>query len=564
MLRTDKTKYIDETETGSAPGEARASGNRSPRPALGRFSVVALVAAFILAFHNLTFWQKLWDYSGGRPLFAAATAVALFALMAGALSLVALPRLFKPVAIAAFLIAAASSWFVDRFGVLIDRSMLASALETTRGEAGELMTVPFFVHMALTGLLPAVLLAWVRIKAPPLRRALPQNIGAALAAVLVAGAVVLPNYGGYASLFRAHRDLAKSLHPSAPISAATKLVERHFKGGSARPLQPVAVDARQKPAVGGKRRPHLTVLVVGETARAESFSLNGYERETNPGLKARNVLSFTNASSCGTATETSVPCMFSLLGRAAYATSVASHTENILDVLKRAGLQLAWFDNNTGSKHQADRIPYFHLAESGEGPYCGEEGCFDEVLVEKMADFVKTMPDKDTLIVLHQLGSHGPAYWRRVPDRYKRFLPECRSSDLDTCSREEIVNAYDNTILYTDHVLSRLVDFLQSQESRFDTAMIYVSDHGESTGENGVYLHGLPYLLAPESQTHIPLLVWLSKGYADSRAIDLDCMRNQTKKAVSHDNLFHSLLEIERVDTADYDSGLDMFEECHG
>ena len=94
--------------------------------------------------------------------------------------------------------------------------------------------------------------------------------------------------------------------------------------------------------------------------------------------------------------------------------------------------------------------------------------------------------------------------------------------------------------------------------------MIYVSDHGESTGENGVYLHGLPYLLAPESQTHIPLLVWLSKGYAESRAIDLDCMRNQTKKAVSHDNLFHSLLEIERVDTADYDSGLDMFEECHG
>lgn len=546
------------------PDENRpARPRRLRRPEIGRFTAVVAVALVILGLHNAAFWQKLWDYSGGRPLFAAGTALALFALMGGALALVALPRLFKPVAIAALLVAAGASYFADRFGVLIDRSMIASALETTGREAGELMTVSFFAHMALTGLLPAALLAWVRIRIPPLGRRLAGNAGFALGAGLVAAAVVLPNYGGYASLFRAHRDLAKSLHPTAPLSAAIKTVERHFADRD-RAIEPLATDARLKPASGARARPQLTVLVVGETARAASFSLNGYDRETNPGLKARGVLSFTNASSCGTATETSVPCMFSHLGRAAYAASAANRTENILDVLSRAGLQLAWFDNNTGSKRQADRIPYFHLANAADGPYCGKEGCYDEVLVEKMAGFVKAMPERDTLIVLHQLGSHGPAYWRRVPDRYKRFLPECRTSELDACSREEIVNAYDNTILYTDHILSRLIDFLAAQEGRFDTAMIYVSDHGESTGENGLYLHGLPYFLAPDEQTHIPLLMWMSDGFAKGRAIDLDCMKGQTRTAVSHDNLFHSLLEIERVDTGIYDGGLDIFEECHG
>ena len=226
-------------------------------------------------------------------------------------------------------------------------------------------------------------------------------------------------------------------------------------------------------------------------------------------------------------------------------------------------MQIARFDNNSNSKEQADRIPYFSVETSKDPELCDEESCFDEALLPHMIEYVdKLDANKDIFIVLHQLGSHGPSYYKRVPEQYKKFLPECATAEINKCSQQEIINSYDNTILYTDTIVAQIIDYLESKSDKFLTSMLYVSDHGESTGENGMYLHGLPYAIAPETQTRVPLIYWLSKDFQTEEEIDHECMTRASSTKFSHDNLFHSLLELAEVDTAEYDPKMDILEVC--
>ena len=240
-------------------------------------------------------------------------------------------------------------------------------------------------------------------------------------------------------------------------------------------------------------------MVVGETVRAANWGLDGYARQTTPQLKQLGVINFSDVASCGTDTETSVPCMFSAIGRRDYDEDRIRRSESLLHVLRRAGFDVIWRDNNTGCKgvcagfreDRVDRLPAADLCEEGV--------CFDEALLKGIDSLLKDRSG-NLFIVLHQVGNHGPAYFNRYPSAFRRFTPTCDTSELRACTREEIVNTYDNAILYTDHFLARAVDFLASKEAEYTTAMLYVSDHGESLGEAGLYLHGIPYAIAPTVQ----------------------------------------------------------------
>ena len=198
---------------------------------------------------------------------------------------------------------------------------------------------------------------------------------------------------------------------------------------------------------------------------------------------------------------------------------------------------------------------------------CDGERCLDEALLQGL-DIAPAQAKPgagapaDQLIVLHQLGNHGPAYDRRYPDAFRHFKPVCATADLPRCSREQIVNAYDNALLYTDHVLAQAITLLRSAGSTHDTALLYLSDHGESLGENGLYLHGLPYAIAPEVQLQVPMLLWLSEGLARQHRIDPACLRQRAAQPASHDHLFHSLLGLMDVTTALYEPALDLFALC--
>jgi lipid A ethanolaminephosphotransferase len=259
--------------------------------------------------------------------------------------------------------------------------------------------------------------------------------------------------------------------------------------------------------------------------------------------------------------------VFSALGRHKYSDSKARSQEGLLDVIKHAGLDVLWVDNNSGCKGVCDRVRVEDVSQPVKGdPLCDSEECFDERLLRGLPELIRNAR-QDMVIVLHQKGSHGPAYWKRHPAAFKSFGPECETSDLSKCSQESIVAAYDNTIVYTDFVLAKAIDLLRnaSKEDGIDTSLLYFSDHGESLGENNLYLHGAPYVISPKEQRHVPFMLWLSDSFRERFKLDQECLAARAKQEFSHDNIFHSTLGMLDINTAIYNPKLDLFSACsHG
>ncbi|MDE0923796.1 phosphoethanolamine transferase [Aurantimonas coralicida] len=529
------------------------------RPCLTSIQLSLLVTIFVLATANQAFWIKGWTYFDGHPFAFAAFGVAIVLLGASLLTMFSMKYVIKPVFILFVLVAAISSYFVDSFGIVVDRDMIQNAVATTPAEAGALITPDFLLHVVLFGVLPALAICLVRVRHRTVLAKAGWNTAFIAPALLVVLAVVFANFSTFAATFRNHRDLMASLNPAGAIIGFGKVVDRHFADRNL-VVAALGEDARRAPANAGER-PRLLVVVAGETARAQNFSLLGYDRETNPQLAQRDVVAFSNVQSCGTMTAVSLPCMFSVYGRSDYSDSKGKSTENLLDVLDHAGVATSWFDNNTGSKGIADRLAHEYLPEAGDPRYCEGGECRDDVLVDRLKIAIADLKT-DSVIVLHQIGSHGPAYYKRYDETARRFVPDCRTPQLADCTAEELTNAYDNTIVQTDRNLAQIIDVLASHEDRIDTAMIYISDHGESLGESGLYLHAAPYFMAPVEQTHVPMIAWFSEGFSHDATLDRTCLVEESGDALSHDNLFHTVLGLMDVETAVYEPALDLTTPC--
>lgn len=269
---------------------------------------------------------------------------------------------------------------------------------------------------------------------------------------------------------------------------------------------------------------------------------------------------FRDVRSCGTATAVSVPCMFSDLPRDEFELSKADHRDTVLDVMQRAGLAVSWIDNQSGCKGVCARVPT-RDAEADHPSSCSDGECLDDALLYALSAELPRV-SADSVIVMHSMGSHGPAYYRRVPKDHEVFSPTCATERIETCSREQIVNAYDNTIAYTDFVLAGLIDRLAARADTIDSVLLYVSDHGESLGEGGLYLHGQPYLIAPEVQKKVPMLFWFSPGAGKRIGLDAACLRERLTEPASHDFVSHTLLGLTEVRTGIYRPGLDLLRGC--
>lgn len=348
--------------------------------------------------------------------------------------------------------------------------------------------------------------------------------------------VVIPFTADYTSFIREHKIVRFYSNPTYSVYSAIKYaIQQSSISVRTQPLIKMAEDAKNLDPATSKKE--LMIMVVGETARADRFSLNGYKRLTNPELSKHPIVSFTNVTSCGTSTGVSVPCMFSSLGRANYDKEKALDQENALDVLARHGVEVLWRDNNSDSKGVATRIKYEDFKTPTLNPICKGE-CRDMGMLSGLDEYIAKNKDKDMMIVLHQMGNHGPEYYRRYPKEFERFKPACQTGELRDCTQEEVDNAYDNAILYTDYFLSEVINFLKKYDEKYEVAMLYVSDHGESLGEHGFYLHAAPYMIAPREQTHVPVIAWTGK-YFDYNLSDIKPYKDT---AISHDDLFCTLL----------------------
>lgn len=527
--------------------------------ASGRFLLLLLLACWFTFIVSLPLWRSM----GTLPEAGAAHFAALAALALG-LNLVLfamLPLGHRPRLIAAcsLLAGAVLLHFMLRYGALISPQTVVNVLETDDSEVRELITSRLVFDLLAFGALPALGLLLLRPGRPKLSRALAARGVLATAGIGLSLAAVMAGQHDLAPLMRNHRSLRYQFAPgNLLVSVASALQSQ--RSAEAAEREPIDPGVRPRTETGRRR---IVVMVLGETVRAANWGLAGYARQTTPGLAARDDVIAMVARSCGTDTATSVPCLFSDIGREDYDRQRIASRENVLHLLQRAGVQVGWRENQAGCKGVCEGVPTLWLrdpAVAARHPGCGPDGCHDEALLEGL-EATLDAGSGDMLIVLHQMGNHGPAYWRRVPPGQTPYEPACADDDFSRCSSESIVNAYDNAVRYTDRLLTGLIERLSARKGE-DVAMIYVSDHGESLGERGLYLHGLPLWMAPETQTRVPMVLWLGPSWRERIEMDDRCRQQIGAAPADHDQIFHTLVGLFGVGTRAYRQSLDLLAAC--
>ncbi len=531
------------------------------RPELGAFAVASFTATIV----NVPFWRQLHAAVAPRDayevLFIGAVLVVALSLLTLFFQLLMGRRTFKPLATALLLVSSAAAYFISEYGIVIDAGMLTNVLESDPAEMADLLTPKLLAYVVGLGVLPSLLLWTLTIAYRPFWQELRVKGLALVMAVVLVSLAALP-FVQMTSVFRQHRMLLDAFMPLNYLSAVGEYGRKRLRRAPSAPTE-VAGDAHKTAAWGARHRKSVTVIVLGETARAKSFSLNGYERTTNPLLATvPGLINFPRAYSCGTDTAQSLPCMFSGMGHAEFSIERAGRQEGLLDVLQRVGFDVLWRENQGGCKGVCNGVRTELMEGAGTRTLFELGGARDEKLLEGLPEKIAALKGHG-VIVLHMMGSHGPAYYKRYPAAFERFKPACKESQFSRCTTSQIVNSYDNTIVYTDYVLFRLIELLRARDVEdVPTAMVYLSDHGESLGEDNIYLHGLPYAFAPDVQKHIPMVMWLSPKFQADFGVDTACVRRHSRETVSHDNLFHSVLGLLDVATRLYDAKLDVFAGC--
>lgn len=429
-----------------------------------------------------------------------------------------------------------SFYFLHFYGVLIDPTMIKNAMNTDKKEVLDLLSLKAFLFILL-----ALFLSYLIFKLEIVYPSFKKHIFIRLSSIGLAFVLFLcffmPFSKTYVPFFRVHSYLKMYNAPFYQIYALIRYYQLELR--AKKELEIISNDAFKEDNTSKK----ILVLVLGETARAANFSLGGYKKnDTNFYTKQINDLVYFNSvSSCGTATAISLPCMFSKSKRKDYQSF--EYVENLLDIFEKTGLKITWISNNSGGcQGVCDRLDKQNVFMRSFD--------YDEALLDDFNTALKNL-DKQNIIILHLQGSHGPAYYKRYPDEFKKFKPTCDTNELSKCTSDELINTYDNTILYTDFILKELIERLKSQKD-YEVSLLYVSDHGESLGENGIYLHSMPYFMAPDTQTKVPMLF-----YSSNETL-LQTAKKSEFLELSHDNIFSTLLGYFSISSALYEKEYDF------
>ncbi|AZV45945.1 phosphoethanolamine transferase [Nautilia sp. PV-1] len=522
---------------------------------LTQTQLIILSSLFFVLFENFVFFKKSYE-AFHNVLFMLGLGGLLFVVISTLLILISNRYIIKPFLIVLFLVSSAAAYYMQAYGTIINDKMIQNIFETDTNEVKDLLNFTLFAYILFLGVLPSLFVYKVKIKNRGIKKEIISRLKLVAFNILLVPVLYLMFSKYWVSFFRSHKTLRMYTNPTYYIYSLGKYIdEKYFT----KPMKfkHIGMDAK----VEEKGKPKLVIFVLGEAARYDHFSLNGYKRDTNPNLeKIKDLIDFPDVHSCGTETAVSVPCMFSPYNRSDYSDKLAKHTDSVIDIINRAGVNVLWRDNDSGSKGVASRIKnYEDYNNANIKPYCKDGNCVDDVLLYKLQKWINDLNNsKPVFIVLHTKGSHGPAYYKRYPKSFEKFKPICKTNQLQDCKREEVVNAYDNTILYTDHFLDEVIKFLKKNEGKYRVAMYYMSDHGESLGENGIYLHGMPYFIAPDVQKHPASVAWFGKNFD----INVSCVKKIAKDAYTQDNLFSTLLGLLDVKTKVYNPKMDIFYKC--
>ncbi|MEW5903911.1 MAG: phosphoethanolamine--lipid A transferase EptA [Pseudomonadota bacterium] len=506
---------------------------------------------FILIFaalNALLYHWPLYDFvlkeqGGALTLFSLFVLAMLLTVLVMFLFALVSQRLLKPLAILIVLCNAFALYFIETYQVVLDKAMMGNVFNTNTAEAGSYLSFDFLLHVLLFGVLPAWLLSRVTLH----RVSRLRTLAVLVLSLLVGIGLLYANAQTWLWIDKHGRKLGGMILPwSYVINAARYQSEKMIQTRELTLLPPAQFthDAEKKTVV---------VLVIGESARAADFSLYGYARDTDPLLRQAGAIAIPGAHSCATYTTASVQC---ILANADTSNTLFYNYEALPSYLQRHGIDTIWRTRNWGepplkvNTYQRDT----ELIKDCSGPHCNH----DEVLLNGLAQRIATSDSQRIFVVLHQAGSHGPNYFEHYPADGERFTPVCRSVRLQDCTPESVVNAYDNTILYTDKFLAATIDLLRALPHT-ETMMLYISDHGESLGEYGLYLHGTPYTLAPDVQKDIPYIVWMSDAFKQRKRLTPATALAHAKHA--QQTVFHSVMGAFDMTSSIYEPQLDIFRD---
>jgi lipid A ethanolaminephosphotransferase len=512
-------------------------------PSISVFIVVVALTNTILYHEPLySFAVANLDFSTFSGVLTLSTllflATFVTALILSLLSLVS-QRLIKPLCMIGALGNSLALYFIDSYGVVLDKSMMGNVFNTNVAEASGLYHPKILAYLFLFGALPCWALSRAQVQSAPMRR---RIVGVFLILVIGVGWI-------YASsttwlwIDKNSRKLGGLTLPWSYVIGTSRLYVDHLYASREQTLLPTARFLSSEKTI--------VVLVIGEAARVQNFSLYGYRRLTNPLLAKADVVAVANARACATYTTASLLCMLSPIDTG---WSSTSSYEPLPSYLQRHGVDVIWRTNNWGEPPL--KVQTYQRAEDIPGACTGDSCRYDEVLLQGLDRRIRTSTKQRIFVVLHQHGAHGPAYYTEYPKAFETFKPVCKSVEMHECTREELVNAYDNTIVYTDDFLYRTIGLLKTFPDTA-TMLMYVSDHGESLGEYGLYLHGTPISIAPDVQKDIPFLVWMSDTFKKKNGVTMLQLARQTSH--SQANVFHSIMGAFDMRSDIYNRQLDLF-----
>lgn len=485
-------------------------------------------------------------------ILALAVSVSVFFLSMSIIALLGLlPRLiFKGLMILLTLLGATSLVVWLYYGIAMTPDMVRNFLATDFHEASGYWSWSLALNFILITLPGLLLINRLRSSRRPESKL--KRLGICVVTLLCGVFVLFIQLQPFSALMRGDKSLR---YLFAPVNIVYSTSSTLLRDQNPEKAQKVIVDASPK-AIFTSDKPTLFVVLIGETARSTNWQLASYEKPTNPELSKLNIINIPKVQACGTSTDVSLPCMLSRVGRRDYDRKRILTEESLPSLLKRAGFSVTWVDNQSGCKGTCDGV---RVTKPTPDPlYCHAGTCMDGVFnrsIDEAFNALKTQ--SHAVLFLHMMGSHGPAYYKRSTESEKVFGKECTDPTFKSCSKESIRAAYDSSIRYTDRVVAELIRKLQNKTD-INTALIYLSDHGESLGENGLYLHGAPYYIAPDEQKIVPMVMWFSEPFKKNYTIDTRVIEENSHKPVTHDHLYHTILGLLNVRSSTYDSQWDL------
>lgn len=286
------------------------------------------------------------------------------------------------------------------------------------------------------------------------------------------------------------------------------------------------------------------VFILGESVRADHLQTNGYHRKTTPLLaKQNNLISFPNAYTPLTYTAISVP---QILSNATLTDDYSISKYSLIQVLNKANIQTNWIGNQTPEKSYETFIKQssFNTILDPLHSELSFQKSYDENLLPIFKNVFK--PNQNQFTVLHMMGSHW-WYETRYPEKFRNFKPVIKSKHVNSNSKEEMINSYDNTILYLDYFINETIKYIEAKNS--NSLIIYLSDHGEILGENNLWLHA-----QPEKASENPaMLIWYSEKFKQQNEAIISRLQSHKNRTIPLDFFFHSILELYKIDGIPYD-----------